>query len=184
MKRTLFVMALVLGLATAAGAATLTVASDKPTYNVGETITLTVSGDGAGATAYSLIGRLLYSGAGSVTPQTQVQNSAGTPPWIVGPITNGPGFSEAFNQIDGSFAGSPENFPGNLVATVTLLAAGAGAVNIDWFNNLSFFDIQGAQSANASFTINGGGPVVPEPTTAAMLALGLFGLALGGRRRS
>ena len=48
MKRTLFVMAVVLGFATAASAATLTVTSDKATYTVGETITLTVIGDGRG----------------------------------------------------------------------------------------------------------------------------------------
>lgn len=177
MKRTLFVMAVVLSFATAAGAATLTVVSDKLTYNVGETITLTVTGNGGGATAYSLLGRLLYNSS-LASGQTQTQQLAGTG-WIAGTLVTGAGFSESFNQIDGTFLGNT-CCAANPLSTVTLLANAPGTVNLSWFDNLSFFDIAGAQSANASFTIAG----VPEPTTAAMLGLGLIGLAFGGRRRS
>ena len=45
MKRTLFIVAVLIAFATGASAASLTVVSDKATYNVGETITLTVTGD-------------------------------------------------------------------------------------------------------------------------------------------
>ena len=46
MKRTLFIVAALVGVgfATAASAATLSVVSDKASYNIGETITLTVTG--------------------------------------------------------------------------------------------------------------------------------------------
>jgi len=181
MKRTLFVMAVVLGFATAASAATLSVVSDAGTYNVGDTITLTVSGDGQGGTAYSLIGRLLYSAALADTVSA-TQNAVGAG-WILGtlntPITDGQ--ADAFNQI--AFPAAPAgNLPGgNPFATITLVAQAAGVVNATWDTNFSFFDLQGAGAApGVSFTIN----AVPEPTTAVMLGLGLFGLAIGGRRRS
>jgi PEP-CTERM motif-containing protein len=177
MKRTLFVMALVLGLATAAGAATLSVTSNAPTYNVGDTITLTVSGDGAGATSYSLIGRLLYNAA-LADPGVSSQNAVGAG-WILGVLSQSDGSADSFNQI--AFpAATASNLPGgNPFATLTLIAQAPGTVNVDWDSNFSWFALQGAGAApGTSFTIN----AVPEPTTAAMLALGLFGLALGGRR--
>jgi hypothetical protein len=181
MKRTLFVMAVVLGFATAASAATLSVVSDATSYNVGDTITLSVSGDGAGATSYSLIGRLVYNtslvstGVGDST-----QNAVGVG-WILGTLPNNPGLADAFNQI--AFPANTANgLPaGNPFATITLVATAAGVVNMDWDTNFSWFELQGAGAApGVSFTIN----AVPEPTTAVMLGLGLFGLAIGGRRRS
>ena len=63
MKRTLFIVAVLVAFATAASGATLSVVSDKSTYNVGETITLTVSGDDQGATTYGIFGSLQYDGA-------------------------------------------------------------------------------------------------------------------------
>jgi opacity protein-like surface antigen len=59
MKRTLFVVVALVAFATAASAASLSVVSDKTTYNVGETITLTVTGDDTGgSTSYGIFGRL------------------------------------------------------------------------------------------------------------------------------
>ena len=66
MKRTLFFAAILVALAgSAASAVELKIVSDKTTYLVGETISLTVSGDDGGLPAsYNyVIGYLTYSAA-------------------------------------------------------------------------------------------------------------------------
>jgi hypothetical protein len=177
MKRTLFVMAVVLGFATAASAATLSVVSNAASYNVGDTITLSVSGDAQGATSYGIIGRLLFDGS-KVTAVSYTENSVGTNFLTSGQQTLGAGFVEPFNQINLA-GGTATALPaGNPFAVITMTATAPGTVSFDWSNSLDFFGILGAQSAN--LTIN----IVPEPTTAVMLALGLFGIAIGGRRRA
>jgi len=177
MKRTLVVLALVVvGFAAAAGAATLSVASDKTTYNTGETITLSVSGDGAGATAYSILGQLSYNSA-LVGPGTRTQQKVGAS-WTLGALNSSSGVSDAFNQI--AFpAATAGNLPaGNPFSIVTLVANAVGVVNVGWVTtNFSFFGLTQPQAVGTTFTI------VPEPTTVALLALGLFGLSVGGRRR-
>src|SRR5262245_14331969 len=63
MLRNLSVLLLAIGIAGSAGAASLSVSPDKLTYNVGDTITVTVTADDGGAVAYGIFGRLDYSGA-------------------------------------------------------------------------------------------------------------------------
>jgi len=180
MKRTLVVVAVVVGFAAAANAATLSVASNKTTYNVGETITLSVSGDGQGATAYSIFGRLLYNSA-LVGPGTRNQTAVGTG-WTLGTLNSSSGISEAINQINLA-GGTSNNLPaGNPFSIVTLVANAVGVVNVNWDTvgagfQLSFFGLTNAPGT--SFTI----VAVPEPATAALLSLGIVGLAVGGRRR-
>jgi len=166
MKRTLVVVAVVVGFAAAASAATLTVVSNKTTYLSGEAITLTVSGNSAGATAYGVYGRLLYTGAGGVTPNTQTQKllpATGTASgWATGSLGNGAGFSESFNQgglSPQSYAGAKDPF-----STVTLVAGALGVVNVNWEvneatgNALRWFGIQSAGPVpGTTFTI------IPEP---------------------
>ena len=179
---------LIAGFSAASSGATLAVSPDKLTYNVGETITLTVTGDDGGASAHGIFGRLEYNTAGLVknatrTQATLVGNSGN---WIKGglPFSDGPSAnSTAFNQIEPSITTGPDtilNLPGTL-STITLIASATGVVNVNWNTaagsgfEILFFGLTNAPGT--SFTIVG----TPEPTTGALLALGLLGLA-GWRR--
>jgi hypothetical protein len=167
---------------TSANAASLAVAPDKLTYNIGETITLTITGDDAGATAYSIYGRLLYSGAlvdNGTRSQVAIVDDSG--PWVKSVLNEGDdgveAYSDAISQLTIN-AGTALNLPGTL-STVTLIAKAMGVVNVNWNttipNQLDFFGLTDAPGT--SFEI------VPEPATAFLLGLGLIAIAAAQRCR-
>jgi PEP-CTERM motif-containing protein len=203
MKRTLFVVAVLVAVATAASAATLSVASDKTTYSVGEAITLTVSGDGLAASTQGIFGRLEMNGSLVNLSNSFVLASNCNPG--PAPCANtqkliGSGFTKGILEAADSNANSANsltveafdqvNFSGGTqtatspISTITLIAQALGVVNADWNTStgsgfeLSFFGL--SNGPGTSFTIVG----VPEPSTVALLGFGLVGLVLGGRRRS
>src|SRR5262245_34404018 len=85
----------------AAQGAEMRVDSDKTTYNIGETISLTVKGDdGDSPPTDEVIGYLLYSGA-LTDPGTGTGESAIGTGWIVGTQSVSDGIAYPFDQISG-----------------------------------------------------------------------------------
>lgn len=179
--RSLIALLASLALPAAASAATLSILPSSLTYNVGDTVTLTVIGDGQGAVAYSIYGKILYDPA-LMDPIATNQVIAG-PGWISGVLQQGDGYAEVFNQIAYPNATTASNFPGT-IAVVTLIAQAVGIVNIGWDSNLTFFDRTTANTAGASFCIGIDPCPVPEPSTHLLTALGLVALSVAAKRRS
>jgi hypothetical protein len=160
-------MTLLAVIATAANGATMTVTADKTTYNVGETITLTIVGSISlgppPETAQYFYGDLDFQTSGLVTNPVQVSADTAmfnSTPWYVGgqqgrvqpapPLGSG-GF-RVWDQLFGLTPGTVTNGP--LTAIVTFQADAPGTQYFDW-DFLYFFDVAGV----------GGGPLVGTTVT-------------------
>ncbi len=181
MKRFLTATMIAVGFAAVANAASLTITPDKTSYTVGESIVLTITGDSGGASANGVFGALALSGSGSATyasgSQAQISSFGGGLLWSMSAVGTQ---NTVFNQIAG--VGAQLGDWTSPLATATFTAASVGTVAIGWDNDgtpgaLNFFGIAVGDAGTASVTI------VPEPTTAALMGLGLLGLALAGRRK-
>jgi hypothetical protein len=144
-----FTVAALFGFAASANAATLTVQSDHATYNVGDTITLTIDGDAEGATAYGVYGRLLFDGS-LVDNGTRSQELLGEG-WTEAPLEasdfnsdSPPSHAETFDQIHFSENGGTLT-AANPISTITLIAQAPGTVDVIWdTQTLDFFGITNA----------------------------------------
>jgi len=186
MKRTLIAVATLIGLASAANAATLSVVADQSSYLVGDTITLTVTGDSQAAQDIFIFGRLLFDNpaVAAIATGAPTQNTLlafGSVPWVASGLLCDSSSCQMMNQLS-AFGTNPAPASNLLVATVSFVATAPGSSSVSWDTNLAggfqlaFFGLSDAPGT----TIN----VIPEPTTAALLGLGLLGLAISGRRRA
>jgi hypothetical protein len=187
MKRTLFVVVALVAFATAASGATISVVSNKLTYNVGETISLSISGDSQATKDNGIFGQLEYSAALTDTvTSSQSEMKGGSATFTTGNLGRGDGFAEVFDQLNGTAANVTVSTL--LASTATLVAQAAGIVNVNWSLSpglqLDFFGLtsvgNGGTAPDTATTFT----IIPEPGTAALLGLGMLGLVLGGRRRS
>jgi hypothetical protein len=193
MKRTLTTVAAligVIGLASAANAASLALDSNCPgeVCQLG-TLTLTLTATNAGETDAGVIGVLLFNNALLDPPAQATQTplvSAGvtwTQGGLAGFCNDANGRCRMFNQTRAGGAAAIDNGGTFQLSTVTFTAVAQGTATFTWMispltpatQRLDYFGV--TNSPGLTITI------VPEPTTAALLGLGLLGLAVAGRRR-
>jgi hypothetical protein len=200
MKRTLFLVTAVVGIAAGAHATTLFVTSNSLTYTVGDTITFNVVGDPQGASAEYIYGRLVYTDLltdpSGIAPTQNTHTGAGFGTAFTFPLSQGEGYygpngfgpggySEAFFQSFGF--GGPQTVNENTVSVIKVIAAAPGTVFFCWERaSLEYFDIEKTPcpAFGDDYTIPGA-PItifaIPEPGTGLLVWAGLLGLA-GWRR--
>lgn len=182
-------------LAHGAYAASLNVSADAGTYQIGDPITLTVTGSIVPTMDAAPNFFVSVDLPPNVSFVSSTADTALNPPpmfgpqttWAVGGIQGSvlTGNSlRVFDQIQGLPPGapfvnnhSPDFSSAFVTATVVLTATGPGSnVPFDFGTLTNFFGINGASPGT---TVN----IVPEPASAALLSLGLSAIALGRQRR-
>ncbi|HVN38628.1 MAG TPA: PEP-CTERM sorting domain-containing protein [Myxococcota bacterium] len=161
-------------------------------YEPGETVTLQViaQADG-GETANAILGSILYSNTLFTGPTTsQVALNAS---WTPGALSCTTARCQAFNQMTPPGPALPGNVAaGTVISTLTFTIAFDAFPQAFTFNwqttpstqRVDWFGIDPLTLPGYTIQIVGGiGPPMPEPTTGALLGLGLFGLAFARRDR-
>jgi len=178
------------GFGTVAHAADLTITPDASSYDSGELITLTVTGttNPAGGEATTNIDvRVGFTNSSYVS---SAADTALNPPPMFGPSTAWTvggtqgtlvsGEVTVFNQIQGLPPGGPfintcnASFTNCFLNATVLMTAGSPGFAVFSFGALTnFFGVGGGPGTSVIIT--------PEPGTAALMGLGLLGLAARGR---
>jgi hypothetical protein len=201
MNNRFFAYLTALVMSSTAEATTISFSTDQPSYIAGDTITLTITGDATGASAYGIYGRLLYDPAvaDSISAVQTPLTSDGVP-WFDGVMSYGDGYVDVWNQIAGLDPLAPD---GPAVSTVQILATHAGPLDLRWSQQpgyeLYFFGTTGAEGSDPAFSVEVGEkpnytppppPVVsptepvaaPEPSAALIFSIGLVLAAAAVRR--
>ena len=182
MPRSIFVLLASLATASAANAVSVAIVADQVSYLPGQTVTLTVIADPTGGVDDAVYGRIEYDASillGGAVDQNALTSFGGTFVWLENALQCGGGTCEAFSQIGPIAQVAADQSAGFVLSTISFTAGAVGSTDIVWSTGGPFdpfpFDFFGLTDA-AGVTVN----VVPEPATAALLALGL--VALGVRR--
>ena len=200
MQRVLALVVAVLAVASNAQAASIEVIRQYNGSNPedplpGDTFTLTVIATAnAGETDTGVFGRLVFFGGASFTSldvqQTPLETTLeplGTLPWLAGPVTCfGSSSCDMFNQVGLGVNPFPvSNTPLEIATLTFLLGPGVGTLYARWEDTGAFaFDFFGAPVPPDVCIIGFECPIIPEPATGALLALGLAALATAAPRRT
>jgi hypothetical protein len=192
MKRTLIALMAVTFAAASAHAASVVVGLSTGDFEVtqGEVITLEirVTVDGTDGTDTSLFGSLNYptSGIGPVAPGTQTPLTGS---WAAGPLSCNTTRCLVFSQTAGLNGPQPGNATNFLIGSQNYTVLGSTPLGtvLTWrwqtsplTQQVDFYNFNNAVAPVPALSVT----VIPEPTTAALLGLGLLGLAVAGRRRA
>jgi hypothetical protein len=167
------------GFAASADAVGLTMTTDQSVYNVGENIVLSIVGDtSGGAAALTVFVDVVYGNPGIVnglgaaaTQSAAITSFGGALPWAAANPACTAGGCTVMNQLAGTMPLPPD--PAIIIGTLTIPVIAVGVLEISVANATWF-----GASAPAPVVIT-----VPEPTTAALLVLGLVSLGVAARVR-